>query len=224
MRVSSEIEIGKGKRGRRGYSLDDIAIIPARRTRDPEDVSLSWQIDAYHFELPFIGAPMDSAMSPDTAIALGQAVREAGWVVVLGHPRQAGRSGEASPRQGDGVGGRRRVAGGGLGQRQQALGQGGPRAAGGPTLVAQLTPLTGDLDEHRLSGAAGSRGIAVDEEADPTDLGRTRAQEVLEVRAAPHHPRLGRGWWVRAAQPAGCASSVSSWLLSDSASYSPVTR
>ncbi|GAA1631520.1 GuaB3 family IMP dehydrogenase-related protein [Brevibacterium sanguinis] len=72
MRVSSEIEIGKGKRGRRGYSLDDIAIIPARRTRDPEDVSLSWQIDAYHFELPFIGAPMDSAMSPDTAIALGR--------------------------------------------------------------------------------------------------------------------------------------------------------
>ncbi|MFD3851988.1 MULTISPECIES: GuaB3 family IMP dehydrogenase-related protein [Brevibacterium] len=70
--MSSEIEIGKGKRGRRGYSLDDIAIIPARRTRDPEDVSLSWQIDAYHFELPFIGAPMDSAMSPDTAIALGR--------------------------------------------------------------------------------------------------------------------------------------------------------
>ncbi|MCT2359264.1 GuaB3 family IMP dehydrogenase-related protein [Brevibacterium casei] len=70
--MSSEIEIGKGKRGRRGYSLDDIAIIPARRTRDPEDVSLSWQIDAYHFDLPFIGAPMDSAMSPDTAISLGR--------------------------------------------------------------------------------------------------------------------------------------------------------
>ncbi|RBP68199.1 IMP dehydrogenase [Brevibacterium sanguinis] len=70
--MSSEIEIGKGKRGRRGYSLDDIAIIPARRTRDPEDVSLSWQIDAYHFDLPFIGAPMDSAMSPETVIALGR--------------------------------------------------------------------------------------------------------------------------------------------------------
>ncbi|WP_209323525.1 GuaB3 family IMP dehydrogenase-related protein [Brevibacterium renqingii] len=70
--MSSEIEIGKGKRGRRAYSLDDIAIVPARRTRDPEDVSLSWQIDAYQFELPFIGAPMDSAMSPETVIALGQ--------------------------------------------------------------------------------------------------------------------------------------------------------
>ena len=70
--MSSEIEIGKGKRGRRAYSLDDIAIVPARRTRDPEDVSLSWQIDAYQFELPFIGAPMDSAMSPETVIALGK--------------------------------------------------------------------------------------------------------------------------------------------------------
>ena len=70
--MSSEIEIGKGKRGRRAYSLDDIAIVPARRTRDPEDVSLSWQIDAYQFDLPFIGAPMDSAMSPETVIALGK--------------------------------------------------------------------------------------------------------------------------------------------------------
>ena len=70
--MSSEIEIGKGKRGRRAYSLDDIAIVPARRTRDPEDVSLKWQIDAYQFDLPFIGAPMDSAMSPETVIALGR--------------------------------------------------------------------------------------------------------------------------------------------------------
>lgn len=70
--MSSEIEIGIGKRGRRAYSLDDIAIIPDRRTRDPEDVSLNWQIDAYRFDLPFIGAPMDSAMSPETVIALGR--------------------------------------------------------------------------------------------------------------------------------------------------------
>ena len=67
----TEIEIGRGKRGRRAYSLDDIAVVPSRRTRDPEDVSLSWQIDAYHFELPFIAAPMDSVMSPSTAIEFG---------------------------------------------------------------------------------------------------------------------------------------------------------
>jgi len=70
--VSSEIEIGKGKRGLRAFSLDDIAIIPARRTRDPQDVSLDWQIDAYHFDIPFISAPMDSVASPATAIALGK--------------------------------------------------------------------------------------------------------------------------------------------------------
>ncbi|PPK97596.1 IMP dehydrogenase [Kineococcus xinjiangensis] len=67
-----EIEIGRGKRGRRAYSFDDIAIVPSRRTRDPEDVSTSWQIDAYHFELPVLSAPMDSVVSPATAVELGR--------------------------------------------------------------------------------------------------------------------------------------------------------
>ncbi|HET7325647.1 MAG TPA: GuaB3 family IMP dehydrogenase-related protein [Nocardioidaceae bacterium] len=66
-----EIEIGRAKRGRRAYSFDDIAIVPSRRTRDPEEVSVAWQIDAYRFEMPVVGAPMDSVMSPQTAIALG---------------------------------------------------------------------------------------------------------------------------------------------------------
>lgn len=69
----TEIEIGRGKRGRTAYSLDDIAVVPSRRTRDPQDVSTSWQIDAYHFDLPFIAAPMDSVMSPATAIEFGKA-------------------------------------------------------------------------------------------------------------------------------------------------------
>ncbi len=72
MPVTSEIEIGRGKRGRRAYSFDDVAIVPSRRTRDPEDVSVDWQIDAYHFDLPVVAAPMDSVMSPATAIALGK--------------------------------------------------------------------------------------------------------------------------------------------------------
>jgi len=70
--VSSEIEIGRGKRARRAYTFDDIAVVPSRRTRDPEEVSTSWQIDAYQFELPVIAAPMDSVMSPETAVALGR--------------------------------------------------------------------------------------------------------------------------------------------------------
>ena len=68
----SEIEIGRGKRGRRAYTFDDIAVVPSRRTRDPEDVSIGWQIDAYHFELPVLAAPMDSVVSPQTAIAMGR--------------------------------------------------------------------------------------------------------------------------------------------------------
>ena len=70
--MTYEIEIGRGKRGRRAYSLDDLAVVPSRRTRDPLDVSVQWQIDAYQFEMPVIAAPMDSAMSPATAIAMGK--------------------------------------------------------------------------------------------------------------------------------------------------------
>ena len=72
MPVSNEIEIGRGKRGRRAFSFDDVAVVPSRRTRDPEEVSVSWQIDAYHFALPVLGAPMDSVVSPETAVALGR--------------------------------------------------------------------------------------------------------------------------------------------------------
>ena len=67
-----EIEIGRAKRGRHAYSFDDVAIVPSRRTRDPEEVSVPWQIDAYRFELPIMAAPMDSVMSPQTAVAFGK--------------------------------------------------------------------------------------------------------------------------------------------------------
>ena len=68
----TEIEIGRGKRGRTAYSFDDIAIVPSRRTRDPEEVSVAWQIDAYRFEIPVMAAPMDSVVSPATAIEIGR--------------------------------------------------------------------------------------------------------------------------------------------------------
>jgi IMP dehydrogenase len=70
--VSNEIEIGRGKRARRAFSFDDVAVVPSRRTRDPEEVSVGWQIDAYHFDLPLLAAPMDSVVSPATAVALGK--------------------------------------------------------------------------------------------------------------------------------------------------------
>jgi len=70
--MSQEIEIGLGKKGRLAYSLDDVSIVPSRRTRDPQDVSTSWQVDAYEFDVPVIGAPMDSVTSPAAAIAMGK--------------------------------------------------------------------------------------------------------------------------------------------------------
>lgn len=68
----AEIEIGMGKSGRRAYGFDDIAIVPSRRTRDPEDVDISWQIDAFRFELPVLGSAMDGVISPATAIEIGR--------------------------------------------------------------------------------------------------------------------------------------------------------
>ena len=68
----SEVEIGRAKRARQAYGFDEIALVPARRTRDPEEVSITWQIDAYQLNLPFLAAPMDSVVSPASAIAIGR--------------------------------------------------------------------------------------------------------------------------------------------------------
>ena len=68
----AEVEIGIGKSGRRAYGFDDIAIVPSRRTRDPEDVDISWEIDAFTFGLPLMGSAMDGVISPATAIEIGR--------------------------------------------------------------------------------------------------------------------------------------------------------
>jgi IMP dehydrogenase len=70
--VPDIVEIGIGKTGRRAYGFDDVVIAPSRRTRDPEDVSLAWDIDAYRFELPLVASAMDGVVSPATAIEIGR--------------------------------------------------------------------------------------------------------------------------------------------------------
>jgi IMP dehydrogenase len=67
-----EIEIGRGKKARRAYGFDDIAIVPSRRTRDPDDVDISWTLGPYRFDLPLLGAALDGVVSPDTAGLLGK--------------------------------------------------------------------------------------------------------------------------------------------------------
>jgi IMP dehydrogenase len=67
-----EVEIGRGKKARRAYGFDDIAIVPSRRTRDPDDIDVSWKLGDYRFELPLLGAAMDGVISPKTAGAIGR--------------------------------------------------------------------------------------------------------------------------------------------------------
>jgi IMP dehydrogenase len=66
-----EVEIGRGKKARRAYGFDDIAIVPSRRTRDPDDVDISWTLGPYRFELPLLASAMDGVVSPETAGLLG---------------------------------------------------------------------------------------------------------------------------------------------------------
>src|SRR3569833_2797776 len=68
----AEVEIGWGLCGCWAFELDEIGIVPSRRTRDPEEGSVTWQIDAYRFEMPLVVAPMDSVVSPAIAIAIGR--------------------------------------------------------------------------------------------------------------------------------------------------------
>ncbi len=67
-----EVEIGRGKKARRAYGFDDIAIVPSRRTRDPDDVDISWTLGPYRFELPLLSAALDGVVSPRTAAEIGR--------------------------------------------------------------------------------------------------------------------------------------------------------
>jgi IMP dehydrogenase len=67
-----EVEIGRGKKARRAYGFDDIAIVPSRRTRDPDDIDISWTLGPYRFELPLLAAAMDGVVSPETAGVIGK--------------------------------------------------------------------------------------------------------------------------------------------------------
>ena len=66
------VEIGLGRSARRGYHLDEVALVPTRRTRGASVVSTSWQIDANSFDLPLVAAPSDAVVSPETAVLIGR--------------------------------------------------------------------------------------------------------------------------------------------------------
>ncbi|HWO49024.1 MAG TPA: GuaB3 family IMP dehydrogenase-related protein [Solirubrobacterales bacterium] len=67
-----EVEIGRGKKARRAYGFDDIAIVPSRRTRDPDDIDITWNLGPYRFELPLLASAMDGVVSPRTAALINR--------------------------------------------------------------------------------------------------------------------------------------------------------
>jgi IMP dehydrogenase len=67
-----EVEIGRGKKGRRAYGFDDIAVVPSRRTRDVDDIDISWTLGPYRFDLPLLASAMDGVVSPRTAALIGR--------------------------------------------------------------------------------------------------------------------------------------------------------
>src|SRR5215210_6136710 len=66
-----EVEIGRGKKARRAYGFDDIANVPSRRTRDPDDIDITWTLGPYRFDLPLLASAMDGVVSPRTAGIVG---------------------------------------------------------------------------------------------------------------------------------------------------------
>src|SRR5262249_5833408 len=71
-RTNLEIDIGRGKKGRRAYGFDDIAIVPSRRTRDPDDIDITWTLGPYRSETRLPASAMDGVVSPDTAVLTNQ--------------------------------------------------------------------------------------------------------------------------------------------------------
>jgi IMP dehydrogenase len=67
-----EVEIGLGKKARPAYGFDDVAIVPSRRTRDPDDVDIGWKLGEHLLELPLLASAMDGVVSPKTAIEIGR--------------------------------------------------------------------------------------------------------------------------------------------------------
>lgn len=66
------VEIGIGREARRTYDLDQISLVPTRRTRSSKDVDTTWNIDAYTFDIPVVAHPTDALATPEFVIEMGK--------------------------------------------------------------------------------------------------------------------------------------------------------
>ncbi len=209
-----EVEIGRGKKGRRAYGFDDIAIVPSRRTRDPDDIDITWTLGPYRFELPLLASAMDGVVSPDVAAELGKlgglaSAQPRGDLDPLRGRRRAARA-DRLLRQGarhhrDAAHLRRAGARGpdrAADQRDQGAGRGGGGVADAPARAQLLRDR--DRGGARHPGHPGDRdlgGARVDAQraAQPEGVhprgagaGRGRRVRLVRDRAAPDADRRGR--------------------------------
>ncbi|MDD5585316.1 MAG: GuaB3 family IMP dehydrogenase-related protein, partial [Candidatus Omnitrophica bacterium] len=54
--------IGIGKRARRCYGFDEIALVPGKITINPEEVDTSWEFNGKKFAVPILAAAMDGVV------------------------------------------------------------------------------------------------------------------------------------------------------------------
>ena len=168
-----------GKAGRRAYGLDDVAIVPSRRTRDPEDVDLSWEIDAFRFDLPVMASAMDGVVSPATAIAIGQ----------LGGVGGAQPRGPVDPLRGSRAAARR--------DRRAADDKADAAHAGASTASRCKPELIGAADQARSARPASSPAASVTPQR-VEDLHPRHHRGRARPAGDPGHGRVGRARHARA--------------------------
>ena len=159
-----EIEIGRGKKARRAYGFDDIAIVPSRRTRDPDDVDISWKLGPYRFELPLLASAMDGVVSPRTAITIGK-------LGGLARPQPRGHLHAAT--------------------RTPTSSSSGSPALPKDLATREMQEIYQRADQARADARSGSREIKASGVVAAASLTPQRVARVLRDRArrGPRHPR-----------------------------------
>lgn len=66
------IELGRGRVARRAYGIDEIALVPGRRTLDPQLADTSWQFGSLTLAIPIIASAMDGVVDVAMAVKLSQ--------------------------------------------------------------------------------------------------------------------------------------------------------
>jgi IMP dehydrogenase len=67
-----EVEVGRGKRARRAYGFDEVALVPGGITINPEEIDVRFSLGELTFSLPILAAAMDGVVNSQFAIEMGK--------------------------------------------------------------------------------------------------------------------------------------------------------